>query len=221
MLKPEPLADRHRIAQCELQRRSALRRTRSVILLSAQGERFTQSMARELAQLQRVVLIAADTRVWMNASTRSLRPRTVDWRLCFNGWRAGSRNCDGCDGAPASRRAWKRGVSSYKASVPRIPVPLKQENLRARRMEVAGCWIIRTTRARRNFAGCRCRRCCAEATTPAIRKWRREQALLKTMRNRPDLLKKCGFVADGSEVSGESDAGRRHRIEGLGGRFRG
>ena len=56
VLKPEPLAAA--IESLDVRPKAERDRGReSVILLSAQGERFTQSVARELAQLERVVLI--------------------------------------------------------------------------------------------------------------------------------------------------------------------
>ncbi len=49
-------------------------------------------------------------------------------------------------------------------------------------------WIARSTRGRRSSAAGRCRRCCSSGHHEEIRRWRREAALEKTRRLRPDLL---------------------------------
>ncbi len=52
----------------------------------------------------------------------------------------------------------------------------------------ADCWTIRTTRAPQIFAAMAVPEVLLNGNHQEIRRWRREQALKKTLRNRPDLL---------------------------------
>src|SRR6202020_1170415 len=59
VLKPEPLSEAlDGLGICPLAERGAeSKRREAVVLLSAQGQRFTQSVARELASLDRIALL--------------------------------------------------------------------------------------------------------------------------------------------------------------------
>ena len=50
------------------------------------------------------------------------------------------------------------------------------------------CWRGRRTPARRSGRASRCRPCCCPATTRAIARWRRDQALRRTAARRPELM---------------------------------
>ena len=58
---------------------------------------------------------------------------------------------------------------------------------RGRSTEPADCSITRTTRGPRSFAGLRAPEVLLNGDHAEIRRWRREQQLRKTLRNRPDL----------------------------------
>ena len=106
VLKPEPLF--RAVESLKIAEKNVRDTTRErVVLLSAQGKPFTQSMARELAQLERIVFLCGryegvDERVNDLLADTEL----LDWRLC-NLWRRTGRcgNC-GCGQPPV---AWCTG----------------------------------------------------------------------------------------------------------------
>ena len=130
-----------------------------MILLSAQGQRFTQRVAAELAALDRIVLICGryegvDERVADFLADRELS--IGDYVL--SGGELGAaviieavtRLLPGAVGNEASTRQ-----ESFTAHA--------EQRRRAQRIRPAApadCWIIRTTRAPRIFAGWRYRRFC-------------------------------------------------------------
>ena len=59
-----------------------------------------------------------------------------------------------------------------------------------------GCSRSPSTPARPSSGAGRCPRCCARATTAAIARWRRAQALHRTLRDRPDLIEARGGLSD-------------------------
>ncbi len=83
VLKPEPLFECLESLQlANRDDRLAGRAKQSVILLSAQGQRFTQSVAAELAALERIVLSLRTLRGRGRTRGRfSCRPRAFDRRL--------------------------------------------------------------------------------------------------------------------------------------------
>ena len=54
-----------------------------------------------------------------------------------------------------------------------------------------GCWNTRTTPARPSSAAGACRPVLLSGNHAEIARWRREQSLLRTLRQRPDLLEKA------------------------------
>ena len=129
-----------------------------VIVLSAQGQRFTQKVASELAALDRIVLICGryegvDERVAEFLADRELS--IGDYVL--SGGELGAaviieavtRLLPGAVGNEASTRqeSFTRACSVGEAEMERI-----------RRAVRADCWIIRTTRVLPSFAGWRCRK---------------------------------------------------------------
>src|ERR1700760_1445181 len=187
VLKPEPVAAA--IESLDVRPKSERAHAReSVILLSAQGERFTQSIARELAQLERVVLICGryegvDERVntlfcdrelsigdyvltggelaaaiVMDATTRFL-PGVLGDEASSAYESFGGADAQP-EGGPPSSTHGSGGLLDY----PHYTRPAEFRGLAVPEVLCGG-------------------------DHAAIRKWRREQALLKTMRNRPDLLK--------------------------------
>jgi len=189
VLKPEPLAAaiESLSVSAKAERDQA---NESVILLSAQGERFTQSMARELAQLQRVVLICGryegvDERVNTLFCDREL---SIGDYVLTGGELAAAivmdatmRLLPGVLGNEASSAYESFGASDSGASEAGEP---------PRSTHGSGGLLDYPHYTRpAEFRGLPVPEVLCGGDHAAIRKWRREQALLKTMRNRPDLLR--------------------------------
>jgi tRNA (guanine37-N1)-methyltransferase len=189
VLKPEPLAAAiESIAVSAKAKRDHARE--SVILLSAQGERFSQAVARELAQLERIVLICGryegvDERVNTLFCDRELS--IGDYVLTGGELAAAivmdatTRLLPGVLGNEASSAYESFGVADAGASS-KVGAP--------RSTHGSGGLLDYPHYTRpAEFRGLTVPDVLCGGDHAAIRKWRREQALLKTMRNRPDLLK--------------------------------
>ena len=144
----------------------------SVVLLSAQGKRFDQKLASELAELERLVLICGryegvDERVGTHLADREIS--IGDYVL--SGGELGAavivdtvtRLIPGAVGNEASTRQESFVGAEFCGDGARTECP-SHTAAGSRRMGVcprhqiqlavpADCWIIRTTRARRIFAG--------------------------------------------------------------------
>ncbi len=189
VLKPEPLAAAIESLSVSTKAERA-QANESVILLSAQGERFTQSMARALAQLQRVVLICGryegvDERVSTLFCDRELS--IGDYVLTGGELAAAivmdatARLLPGVLGNEASSSYESFGASDPGATEAGEP---------PRSTHGSGGLLDYPHYTRpAEFRGLPVPEVLCGGDHAAIRKWRREQALLKTMRNRPDLLR--------------------------------
>ena len=190
VLKPEPLAAA--IESLRVGAKAERNRDReSVILLSAQGARFTQQVARELAQLHRVVLICGryegvDERVNTLFCDRELS--IGDYVLSGGELAAAvvmdatTRLVPGVLGNEASSAFESFGIPDAGASA--------EEGEPPRSTHGSGGLLDYPHYTRpAEFRGVTVPEVLCGGDHAAIRKWRREQALLKTMRNRPDLLK--------------------------------
>ena len=165
----------------------------SVILLSAQGARFTQSVALELAQLERVVLICGryegvDERVNELACDRELS--IGDYVL--SGGELGAavivdatmRLIPGVLGNEASSAYESFGHADAEFATDAEGPP--------RSVHGAGGLLDYPHYTRpAEFRGMAVPEVLAGGDHAAIRKWRRERALEKTWRNRPDLLERA------------------------------
>ncbi len=164
-------------------------RRETVILLSAQGRRFTQSVAHELAQLERVVLLCGryegvDERVNDLLADRELS--IGDYVL--SGGELGAavivdavtRLLPGVLGNADSARFESFGrADAALDSLDEVP----------RSMHGSGGLLDYPHYTRpAEFRGVPVPEVLAGGDHAAIRKWRRERALEKTFRNRPDLL---------------------------------
>src|SRR5277367_354968 len=188
VLKPEPLVEAvESLGVPPKSKRSASRE--SVILLSAQGAKFTQAIARELVTLDRVVLICGryegvDERVnelicdrelsigdyvlsggelgaaVIVDATMRLLPGVLgnEASSAFESFGQGDEHFAETDGPPRSTHG-SGGLLDY----PHYTRPAE-------------------------FRGLPVPEVLASGDHAAIRKWRRERALEKTLRNRPDLL---------------------------------
>ena len=159
----------------------------SVILLSAQGQRFTQKVAAELAALERVVLICGryegvDERVADFLADRELS--IGDYVLSGGELAAAviveavTRLLPGAVGNEASTRQ-----ESFTAHV-----PAEEANAADSTCGSAGLLDYPHYTRPANFRGMSVPEVLLNGDHQQIRRWRREQALKKTLRNRPDLL---------------------------------
>ncbi len=194
VLKPEPLAEAlaslgiqpkaERLSQAEASK------TR-VILLSAQGRPFNQAMARELATLDRVVLICGryegvDERI--NQLYCDLELSIGDYVISGGELAAAvvvdatMRLIPGVLGNEASGEFESFGVADAEIATSEDGVPRSQHG--------AGGLLDYPHYTRpAEFDGLRAPEVLMNGDHAQIRCWRREQQLRKTLANRPDLLK--------------------------------
>ncbi|MBV8437275.1 MAG: tRNA (guanosine(37)-N1)-methyltransferase TrmD [Silvibacterium sp.] len=189
VLKPEPLVDA--VESLRLPQKSARNGTpESVILLSAQGAKFTQATARELAKLERAVLICGryegvDERVNQLVCDRELS--IGDYVL--SGGELGAavivdatmRLVPGALGNQDSS-----AFESFGQSDEHFPA---DSDSPPRSTHGSGGILDYPHYTRpAEFRGLAVPEVLAGGDHAAIRRWRRERALEKTLRNRPDLL---------------------------------
>lgn len=188
VLKPEPLFECLESLQLAPRpQRSAGEARETVILLSAQGQRFTQKVAAELAALDRIVLICGryegvDERVADFLADRELS--IGDYVLSGGELAAAviveavTRLLPGAVGNEASTRQ-----ESFTAHV-------QAEDVSAADSTCGSGGLLDYPHYTRpaEFRGMPVPEVLLNGDHQEIRRWRREQALKKTLRNRPDLL---------------------------------
>ena len=167
-------------------------RTR-VVLLSAQGKPFTQAVARELAALDRVVLVCGryegvDERVNLLYCDEEIS--IGDYVLSGGELAAAvvvdavTRLLPGALGNDASRHFESFGAADEEIEADEQGVPRSQHG--------AGGLLDYPHYTRpAEFGGMRVPEVLMNGDHRAIRRWRREQQLRKTLANRPDLLEKA------------------------------
>ena len=185
-----------------------------VVLLSAQGRRFDQSLARELATLDRVVLLCGryegvDERV--NELYCDMELSIGDYVLSGGELAAAvvvdavMRLVPGVLGNEASSE-----FESFGAPDSEIAMETAAGQQRVPRSQHGAGGLLDYPHYTRpaEFGGLRVPEVLANGDHQQIRRWRREQQLRKTLRNRPDLL-------DGAALSVEDrkllDAIRREQ----------
>ncbi|HZP05159.1 MAG TPA: tRNA (guanosine(37)-N1)-methyltransferase TrmD [Terracidiphilus sp.] len=197
VLKPEPLAEA--LASLGIPAKTAQsipqeqkEKTR-VILLSAQGRPFTQSVARELATLDSVVLLCGryegvDERI--NELYCDMELSIGDYVLSGGELAAAvvvdttMRLIPGVLGNEASGDFESFGVADSEISADQQGVPRSQHG--------AGGLLDYPHYTRpAEFDGLRVPEVLLNGDHLQIRRWRREQQLRKTLRNRPDLLERA------------------------------
>jgi tRNA (guanine37-N1)-methyltransferase len=192
VLKAEPLADAlAALGVPPLAERSAeLRQREAVVLLSAQGSPFNQARARELAGFERIVLICGryegvDERV--NALFCDRELSIGDYVLSGGELAAAvmldavARLIPGVLGNEASSEfeSFGAGDAAIDAGVEGVP----------RSQHGAGGLLDYPHYTRpAEFRGITVPEVLMGGDHAAVRKWRREEQLRKTLRNRPDLL---------------------------------
>jgi len=201
VLKPEPIAealaslgiaarDRDQgIGNREQEDRDQERQTR-VILLSAQGRSFTQPVARELARQERIVLLCGryegvDERV--NDLFCDMELSIGDYVLSGGELAAAVvadaviRLIPGVLGNQASGEFESFGAADAEIDVDLEGVPRSQHGS-------GGLLDYPHYTRPPEFMGLRVPETLVNGDHQQIRRWRREQQLLKTLLNRPDLL---------------------------------
>jgi len=208
VLKPEPLFEcLESLHLANREDRLAGRAKQSVILLSAQGQRFTQQVAAELAALERVVLVCGryegvDERVADFLADRELS--IGDYVL--SGGELGAaviieavtRLLPGAVGNEASTRqesftahvatAASGGADSTCGSGGLLDYPHYTRPADFRGMPVPEVLL--------------------NGNHEEIRRWRRQRALEKTLRNRPDLLEGVGLSDEDAKILARIKSGR-------------
>lgn len=198
VLKPEPIfecLEPLQLASREQRLAGAVKE--SVIVVSAQGERFTQKVASHLATLERIVLICGryegvDERVAGFLADRELS--IGDYVLSGGELAAAviveaiARLLPGAVGNEASTR--QESFTTHAAAV------ATGENGPDSTCGSGGLLDYPHYTRPADFRGMTVPEVLINGNHEQIRRWRREQALKKTLRNRPDLL-------DGAELSEE------------------
>ena len=196
VLKPEPLAEAvEHLGLAPRAERPAHRET--VILLSAQGRRFSQAMARELAQASRVVLLCGryegvDERVSELIADQEL---SIGDYVLSGGELAAAvvldttmRLLPGVLGNEASSEYESFGQADEL-------LPRKAGGLNSTHGAGGLLDYPHYTRPA-EFRGLAVPEVLSSGNHEQIRKWRREQALRKTLLNRPDLLQNAELSAE-------------------------
>jgi tRNA (guanine37-N1)-methyltransferase len=197
VLKPEPLAEALEAIQITDKAQRDLSRE-SVVLLSAQGKKFTQATARELAKLDRVVLICGryegvDERVNELFADRELS--IGDYVL--SGGELGAaiivdatmRLLPGVLGNEASSQYESFGSSEADITAAENETAPDRAITPPRSTHGAGGLLDYPHYTRPvEFRGLTVPGVLSGGDHEKIRRWRRERALEKTFKNRPDLL---------------------------------
>jgi tRNA (guanine37-N1)-methyltransferase len=173
-----------------------------VILLSAQGRPFTQSLAREVASLDRVVLICGryegvDERI--NQLYCDMELSIGDYVLSGGELAAAvvidaaMRLIPGVLGNEASSEFESFGVADSQITKDEAGIPRSQHG--------AGGLLDYPHYTRpAEFAGLAVPEPLLNGDHAAIRRWRREQQLRKTLANRPDLLENAVLGKDDRDL---------------------
>jgi tRNA (guanine37-N1)-methyltransferase len=193
VLKPEPLTEA--VESLGIQRKAERgaghgSRREEVILLSAQGERFTQAVARDLAGIGRLVLLCGryegvDERVSELLCGREL---SIGDYVLSGGELAAAVVVD-CVVRLLPGVLGNEASSEYESFGPPDAGDSREGNGPPRSTHGAGGLLDYPHYTRpAEFRGLRVPDVLMEGDHASIRRWRREQALRKTLRNRPDLL---------------------------------
>jgi tRNA (guanine37-N1)-methyltransferase len=192
VLKPQPIAE----ALCSLgiepkaERAQAQTAPPQVVLLSAQGRRFNQALARELAGLERIILLCGryegvDERI--NQLYCDMELSIGDYVLSGGELAAAvvidaaMRLVPGVLGNEASGEFESFGVPDAQITTDAEGVPRSQHG--------AGGLLDYPHYTRpAEFQGLQVPETLLNGDHQQIRRWRREQQLRKTLANRPDLL---------------------------------
>jgi len=199
VLKPEPLFECLESLQlASREDRMAGRAKQSVILLSAQGQRFTQKVASELAELDRIVLVCG-------------RYEGVDERVAdFLADREISIGDYVLSGGEMAAAVVIEAVTRLLPGAVGNEASTRQESFTAHLQTEAGAadstcgsgGLLDYPHYTRpaDFRGMTVPEVLLNGDHQAIRRWRRQRALEKTLRNRPDLLEGVTLGDEDSKI---------------------
>jgi tRNA (guanine37-N1)-methyltransferase len=215
VLKPEPIfgcLEFLRVAPREERVRSresgvrSQRARESVVLLSPQGELFDQRIAAEMSQLDRVFLICGryegvDERVSEFLADREIS--VGDYVLSGGELPAAiivdavTRLLPGALGNEASARTESFGTGEVN---PNLPVDAEGKRIPDSTISAGGLLDYPHYTRPSDFRGMVVPEALASGDHEAIRRWRRKQALEKTLRNRPELLDRADLSEEDREI---------------------
>jgi len=202
VLKPAPLAEALEALGIRDQRSEVRDQKTRVILLSAQGKQFTQSMARELAGLERAVLLCGryegvDERI--NQIYCDMELSIGDYVLSGGELAAAvvvdatMRLIPGVLGNEASGEFESFGAADAEIAVDVDGVPRSQHGS-------GGLLDYPHYTRPAEFAGLRAPEVLLNGDHHEIRRWRRVEQLRKTLTNRPDLLERAVLSAEDQRI---------------------
>lgn len=196
VLKPEPLVEA--VESLGLAPQDALPQNRRVVLLSAQGRPFTQTIARELAALDRLILICGryegvDDRV--NQLVVDGEISIGDYILSGGELAAAvvvdsvARLLPGVLGNDDSSRYESfGGISEQDPSIPHST------------HDAGGLLDYPHYTRPADFRGLKVPTVLSSGDHAQIRAWRRQEALKKTLANRPDLLENAQLTKEDRKI---------------------
>jgi tRNA (guanine37-N1)-methyltransferase len=206
VLKPEPLAEAFAALGVKPKpERTAEDAGTLVVLMSAQGPRFNQAMARKLSSYKRMVLVCGryegvDERI--NELYCDMELSIGDYVLSGGELAAAivvdtmMRLIPGVLGNEASSEFESFGASDAEIDTDVEGVPRSQHG--------AGGLLDYPHYTRpADFAGLRVPEVLQQGDHSQIRKWRRRQQLRKTLQNRPDLLESAPLSKEDCKMLGE------------------
>ena len=210
VLKPEPLFEcLESMDLAPWEERLAGRAKESVVLLSAQGQRFTQKVATELALLDRIVFVCGryegvDERVADFLADREL---SIGDYVLSGGEMAAAVIVE------AVMRLLPGAVGNEKSTQQEsFTVDLKAKDSDGADSTCGSNGLLDYPHYTRpaEFRGIAVPEALMSGNHEEIRRWRRQRALEKTLRNRPDLLE-CAALSeeDNKFLSGINKAGSK------------
>lgn len=175
----------------------------TVVLLSAQGQPFTQSVAQELATIERVVIICGryegvDERVNQMLCDREI---SIGDYVLSGGELAAAvivdavvRLLPGALGNPDSSRFESFGVDDTTVE------PASEDSPPRSTYGSGGLLDYPHYTRPADFMGVQIPEALSSGNHEVVRRWRRRMALEKTLKNRPDLLEKIEMTDEDREI---------------------
>src|SRR3954462_533140 len=200
VLKPEPLAEA--LESLGIVANAAARDNRDletrVILLSAQGRPFNQTIARELARLERVVLICGR----YEGVDERITALYCDMELSIGGYVLSGGELAAAVVLDATMRLVPGVLGNESSSefesfgVPDAAITTDVEGVPRSQHGSGGLLDYPHYTRPAEFRGLRAPEVLLNGDHQQIRRWRREQQLRKTLSNRSDLLQKSQLSAE-------------------------
>jgi tRNA (guanine37-N1)-methyltransferase len=195
VLKPEPLAEAVEHLQLAPRGQRAAKQER-VILLSAQGRKFSQEMARELATARRVVLLCGR----YEGVDERVSELIADEELSIGDYVLSGGELAAAVVLDATMRLLPgvlgNDASSAYESFGRADALLERKAGVTSTHGAGGLLDYPHYTRPAEFRGMAVPEVLSSGNHEQIRRWRREQALRKTLRNRPDLLLEAELSAE-------------------------